>query len=190
MRVEDCFLLGRILKPHGLHGECKVYFDVDDIEDYEELESVYVLEGTKLTPFFVESVNPQGPNLALVSFRNIIDRTAAENVAGFELYLPLDELPELEPGKFYYHEIKGYTVVDAQLGTLGTVLKVEELPAQPVVVMNYQGHEVLIPIAGDIVGAADHTTKTLHVNLPNGLLEVYIGGGVDDEDDSELEMSN
>ncbi|MBK9448667.1 MAG: hypothetical protein IPN95_04500 [Bacteroidetes bacterium] len=51
MRVEDCFLLGRILKPHSLHGECKVYFDVDFIEDYEDLESVYVLQGNKLTPF-------------------------------------------------------------------------------------------------------------------------------------------
>jgi 16S rRNA processing protein RimM len=183
MRVEDCFLLGRILKPHSLHGECKVYFDVDDIEDYEELESVYVLQGNKLTPFFVENVNIQGPNLAIVQFRNVIDRNQAEELAGLELYLPENELPELEPHQFYFHEVKGYTVVDATLGSLGTVLRVEEYPAQALLVMEWQGKEILIPIAGDIVGDIDRDANTIQTKLPEGLLDIYLGkAGNDDEE--------
>jgi 16S rRNA processing protein RimM len=182
MRVEDCFLLGRILKPHSLHGECKVYFDVDDIEDYEDLESVYVLQGAKLTPFFVENVNIQGPNLAIVQFRNIMDRNQAEDLAGLELYLPEEELPELDADQFYFHEIKGYTVVDATHGTLGTILRVEEYPAHSLLVMQWQGKEILIPIAGEIVGDVDREAKTLQTKLPDGLLDVYLGNATMDEE--------
>ncbi len=181
MRVEDCFLLGRIGKAHALLGECKVYLDVDFIEDYEEMESVYVLQGNKLAPFFIEDFNIQGPNMAIVRFKNILDRTQAEDLQGLELYLPMDELPELADDQFYFHEIKGFTIVDSKLGTLGTIIKVEEFPAQPVIVMRYQGKEILIPIAGNIVGNIDRTANTLATNLPDGLLEVYMGGGDEEE---------
>lgn len=181
MRVDDCFLLGRILKPHSLHGECKVYLDVDYIEDYEDMESVYVLEGDKLTPFFVEKVQAIGPSMAIVKFRNVLTRDQAEAIAGLELYLPEDELPELGPDKFYFHEIKGFTVVDAVHGVLGTVLRVDEFPAQALLVMRWEGKEVLIPIAGEIVGNVDREAKTIATKLPEGLLEVYLGGGETDD---------
>lgn len=181
MQVEDCFLLGRILKPHALHGECKVYFDVDDIEEYEDMESVYVLQGAKLTPFFVEHVRIQGPNLALVQFRGVTDRNQAEELASLELYLPADELPELGPDQFYFHEITGFTIMDAHLGKLGTVLRVDEFPAQALVVMRWEGKEVLIPIAGDIVGKVNRQAQILHTHLPEGLLDVYLSKGYDEE---------
>ncbi|MFN8396299.1 MAG: ribosome maturation factor RimM [Bacteroidia bacterium] len=174
MRVEDCFLLGRILKPHSIHGESKVYLDVDYIEDYEDLESVYVLQGNKLTPFFIENLRIQGPNQVIVQFRGIDDRNQAEELVGLEIYLPEDELPELDEDQFYFHEIKGFTLVDERHGTLGQVLKVEEYPAQAVIVMRWQGKEVLIPIAGDIVGNIDREKQVLHTKLPEGLLEVYL----------------
>jgi 16S rRNA processing protein RimM len=183
MRVEDCFLLGRILKPHSLHGELKVYFDVDEIDEYEDLESVYILQGSKLTPFFVDRVHPISPTMAIVKFRNVHDRTEAESLAGLDIYLPEEDLPELGPGQFYFHEIKGFTVVDARHGTLGPVIRVDEFPAQALLVMQWEGKEVLIPIAGDIVGVVDREARTIATQIPEGLLEVYTGGMAADEDD-------
>ena len=174
MRVEDCFLVGRILKPHHLHGECKAYFDVDDIEDYKEMESVYLLQGKKLTPFFIEKIRVISPNQAIVQFKNILDRTTAESLPGSEMYLPLDQLDELEPHQFYYHEVKDFTIVDKNLGELGRIVRVDEHPSQVLIVMNWKNREVLIPIAGDIVGNVDREAKTLQTNLPEGLLEIYI----------------
>lgn len=174
MRVEDCYLVGTILKPHHLHGECKAYFDVDEIEDYKEMESVYLLQSNKLTPFFIERIRIIGPNQAIVQFKNILDRTTAESLPGSEMYLPLDQLDELGPNQFYYHEIKGFKIVDAVLGELGTIVRVDEFPSQVLLVMNFKNSEVLIPIAGDIVGDIDREAKTIQTKLPEGLLEIYI----------------
>jgi 16S rRNA processing protein RimM len=91
-----------------------------------------------------------------------------------QAFLPLDELPELENDQFYYHEIIDYQVVDKNLGELGKVLTVHSMQAQDLMVMEYKGKEVLIPVISEIVLNADKEAKILNVNLPEGLLEVYM----------------
>ena len=174
MLVEDCYLVGQILKPHGISGEVKAYFDVDFIEDYEDMESVFLLRVNKLTPFSLEEFRSIAPNQAVVRFQGIYDRTQAETLVGCEMYLPLSELPELEEGQFYYHEVIGYQVVDAKLGPLGTVRKIVEMPGNDLMEMEYEGKEVLIPMSKTIVLGADHVGSILNTDLPEGLLEVYL----------------
>ena len=83
-------------------------------------------------------------------------------------------MPELDKNQFYYHEIIDYKVVDKNLGELGTVQTVHSMQAQDLLVMDYKGKEVLIPVISEIVLNADKEAKVLNVNLPDGLLEVYL----------------
>lgn len=183
MRIEDCFLLGRVLKPHHLHGECKAYFDVDFIEDYEDMESVYLLQGNKLTPFFLENFRITNPNQAILQFRHVVDRDGAEALAGLEMYLPTEMLPQLGEDQFYYHEIKGFRIQDQNLGELGIVVRVDEFPAQALLVMSYKNREILIPIVGEIVGKIDRENQTVNTKLPEGLLDVYLSGNSEEDED-------
>lgn len=173
MLVEDCFLLGEVRRPHGINGEVKAFFDVDFVDDYEDLESVYLLIGGKLTPFFVEEFRYTTSNVVVLRFKGYFNRDQVEALSGCEMYLPLAELPPLVEGQFYYHEVIGYQVHDAQLGALGHVAKIVEMPGSDLIEMDYLGKEVLIPITRTIVLRADSATKILHTNLPEGLLEVY-----------------
>ena len=175
MQVENCFELGFIAKAHGIKGEVKVVFDVTDIYEYEDLESVYLLEKGKLTPFFVEFLRIQSDSQALVKFKQVIDRNQAEALKGVRLYLPLDQLPELDEHGFFYHDIIGYTIQDENLGTLGTIQRVMEMPAQDLLVMLYKGHEILIPLSTDVVLYPDKEKKLMFTRLPDGLIDVYTG---------------
>jgi 16S rRNA processing protein RimM len=49
--------------------------------------------------------------------------------------------------------------------------------------MEYQGHEILFPMNDEVVLKANHADKVLHVNLPNGLLEVYLEDTNEEEKD-------
>lgn len=174
MRVEDCYWFGELSRPHGLDGEVKAHFDVDYIEEYHEMESVYLLTGKKLTPFFIDSIRFLPKNEALIRFRRVTNRDLAEPLSGAQMYLPLDSLPELEEGQFYYHDVPGYRIVDQNLGELGTVNRVLEMPKQDLIVMDYKEVEVLIPITDDIVGKANHELKVIETHLPEGLIEIYL----------------
>lgn len=177
MTLDDCYELGSVVKPHGLKGFVVAAFDVDNLDEYRKLKSVWVELPTapgKLTEFTVEKLQPQSPERALVKFKGIDRIEEAEPLRNAKLWRPLTELPDLQGDQFYFHDVIGYTVVDAQLGELGTVETFYELPQQDVLSMRYKGQEILIPVADELILHADQPARKLHVNLPEGLLEVYL----------------
>jgi 16S rRNA processing protein RimM len=172
MKKEDCYQLGTITKPHGLKGALTAHFDVDYPDDYVDLEMVLVeIKKGQLEPFFVEDVRFKGEEVILV-LEEITDIDKALKLKNCALYLPLDELPELPAGQFYFHEIIGYQVIDKIKGNLGKVENVIELSPQTLVQMMYEGREVLIPLVEQIVTKVDKDNKVLETNLPDGLLEL------------------
>ncbi|MCE6989347.1 ribosome maturation factor RimM [Dyadobacter sp. CY323] len=181
MTQDNCYLLGYIVRTHGTAGNVVIYLDVDYPDDYEDLESVYVEIKGELVPYFIEDINLQKQSNAIVRFEDVNTIEKAQALVGNSLYLPLEDLQELGEEEFYYHEIKGYTVIDQTKGELGIVREVYSLNGQDLIAMDYMGTEVLIPTAVDIVLKADKEKKHLFVNLPEGLLEVYLS------EDSESE---
>ena len=173
MTLDACFQLGYIMKTHGTKGHVVAFFDVDFPEEYDELESVFLLINGKLVPFFIDDLNPQDRSRSIIKFEDVKTVADAEKLKGTAIYLPLNQLPELEEDQFYFHEVIGYTVVDEQLGELGTVQTFFDLPNQDLLAMEYQGHEVLIPVQDEIVLRTSKEERKIYVNLPEGLLEVY-----------------
>lgn len=173
MDKENCYLLGYVVRTHGLKGEISIYLDVDSPEDYDELDSVFVETKGQLIPYIVTRINIQQKGKAIVRLETIDHIDQAQALVGASLYLPEDALDELEEGEFYYHQITGYTVVDSKLGRLGPVKTVYTPNAQDLIAMDFEGNEILIPVVDDIVDKADHDAREILVNLPDGLLDIY-----------------
>ncbi len=173
MKAENCFELGYLTKPHGLSGEIQAILDSETPEYYENMESVFVEINKKLIPFFIESISISGKK-AIIKFEDIKSPDEAVGFAGKKLYLPLEFLPALEDDQFYYHEIINYKVTDKRLGPLGKVESVVENPGHDLIIMQYLNREVIIPLNDDIVYKVDHDNSTILVDLPDGLLELYM----------------
>jgi len=173
MKLDQCFQLGMVLKPHGLKGELYISLDTDYPEDYAEMESVFLSQNGKLVPFFIERIQLKNKE-ALVKFEDIDSKESALNLRGSTLHLPLTQLPELTGNQFYFHEIDGFKVFDVQKGELGIVKEVFEAGHQDLIGMEYQGKEVLIPINDDVILNVNREESSIEVNLPEGLLELYL----------------
>lgn len=176
LRQDDCFELGKILKTHALYGEVSIFLDVDYPEDYEALQEVWVEIEKKLQKFEVEGVRllPNKPQTALLKLKNIDSIEQAQEIVGAKLFLPLSFLPPLGEKQFYFHEIIGFLVVDKVLGDLAQIQDVYTTTQTALLVMLYQGKEVLIPINDEVILQVDRKEKKLHVALPEGLLDVYL----------------
>jgi 16S rRNA processing protein RimM len=98
MHIDDCFLLGHIVKTHGIKGQVVAFFDVDYPEDYDDLESVFLEQQGRLIPFFIDKMEPVQKGRFIITFEDIKTIEQAEKLRNVSLYLPLDELPELEEG--------------------------------------------------------------------------------------------
>ncbi|MEO0894919.1 MAG: ribosome maturation factor RimM [Bacteroidota bacterium] len=184
MNPEDFVEIGYISKAHGIKGEVRAVFDVYDLLEYLD-SPIFVLgkKGKNLQPYVVEAFKVQTAEQSILKFQGIASRNDAEGLVGYTLFYPEEELPALEEGHFYYFEVIGFTVVDEEKGKLGTVQAFADGPVQDVLIMEYQGHEVLIPVVDHIVGLADFEKEEVSVNLPEGLLALYMG--IDDQEEEE-----
>ncbi len=172
MTKEECYELGYIAKPIGLKGDVAIVLDVDFPEDYEDLESVLIEVDGALIPFVVAAVHFRGNKMSM-KLAEITSIEQAEKLRSKKLYLPLTELPELEEGQYYLHQLVGYQIDDINLGNIGKVKLIYNLPAQDLLAVIYKGVEAMIPINNSIILAVNHETKSIKTNLPDGLLEVY-----------------
>lgn len=171
MGIEDCFLLGQIIKTHGLKGELVANLDTDSPDNYRKLESVFVETNGKLIPFFISaiSINSKKAILALVGVKSLEE---AETFVGSDLYLPEEALPLLPEGSYYFHDLIGFEFYDGQ-DLIGTVTQIYELPTHTLIGLDHKGKEVLIPAEPELLGEVDLVKKQIHGDLPTGLLEIY-----------------
>lgn len=172
MRQEECFQLGKITKPFGFKGQVVFFLDVDCPDDYSNLDSVFVEMKGNLIPYFIKDLNLNG-NKAIVSFEDLSPEEA-QALVGCRLFLPLDLLPELTGNRFYFHEVIGWQVVDAEKGDIGTIQSVIEFPAQPLFQIVKNGTEILIPIIDPVIKQVDRKEKIMHIEAPNGLIDLYL----------------
>ena len=173
MSPDTCYQLGYVIKKHGLQGEVNIFLDVDFPEEYSRLESVLIEVDQQLIPFFIERLDVRGQK-AIVKFEEVNDVEGAERLKSARLYLPLDTLPELGEGQFYFHEVIDYEVVDRNVGPVGPVKNVYDLPNQDLFGVIYRDQEVLVPVNDDIIKGVDHDKKIIDVELPDGLLDIYV----------------
>lgn len=172
---EDCFRLGSVAKLHGYKGEVSIYLDVDEPQDYRNLESVFVEIDGKLVPFFLEHIRVRNNGYAIVQFEQVDTEKKAARLVKSGLYLPLDLLPETEENEFYFFEIENFEVIDEHHGPIGIVQKVIDLAGNPIIQIDKDGKEILIPNQEQFIQKVDKDDQKLYISAPEGLIDMYLG---------------
>ena len=172
---EECFRLGSIARLHGYKGEVSIFLDVDDPQEFKNLESVFVDIDGKLVPFFLEHIFLRNKGFAVVKFETIDTEKRATQLLKSELYLPKDLLPEKEGNDFYDFEVEGFLVIDDEFGEVGKVTQILDLKANPIIQIDSNGSEVLIPKQDDFIRDIDWDEEIIYTTTPPGLIEMYLG---------------
>ncbi|MDT0689951.1 ribosome maturation factor RimM [Salegentibacter sp. F188] len=174
MTKEECFYLGKIVSKFSFKGEVLIKLDTDEPETYTEMESVFVEYNENLVPFFIEKSALHKSTLLRAKFEDINTEEDAEDIIGCELYLPLTMLPELEDHQFYFHEIIGFKVIDAHHGDIGEIVSVNDNTAQALFEIKKDGKDILIPMNDEFLEKVDKENKTIYLNTPEGLVDIYL----------------
>ena len=174
MTKEDCFYLGRIVAKFSFKGEVLIKLDTDEPELYTEMESVFVEYNENLVPFFIERSYLHKSTLLRAKIEDIDTEQDAEDMIGAELYLPLEQLPQLSDDKFYFHEIIGFDVIDQQHGNIGKIVSINDTTAQALFEIDKDGKQILIPMNDEFIEKVDKKNKQIKVITPEGLVDLYL----------------
>ena len=185
--------VGRLTKAHGLKGAIKVELYTDEPEKRFVPGAVFTLQvptGSKWHGKSLELNELRWYNgHAVAFFAGIDDRSEAETLVKAILWVSQDvkELPD-EDDAWYDHQLVGLSVVrDGE--TVGTVARVDHLPAQDLLAIKTEHGEVLVPFVKAIVPEVDLAAGTVTVTPPAGLFEDLPdddeGDSGDDESDDD-----
>lgn len=171
--MKDFFYLGVITKPFGYKGQAFIYLDTDQPEKYSDLESVFLHVDDEMVPYMIEEIQLRGSNQAVVKFADI-DGDEIKSFMKTELYLPITALPPLTGNKFYFHEVIGFHVIDSVKGNIGTIVDFIDVIQQPIMQIDFNGKEILIPAVDHFFESIDRAKKEIYIKAPDGLIDVYI----------------
>lgn len=148
--------------------------DTDQPEIYNDLDAVFVQLKNNLIPFFIESSQLHKSDLLRVKFEDVNTEEDADSLLKSELYLPLEALPKLEGNKFYFHEVIGFKVKDVNFGEVGIITAINDSTAQALFEIDREGVEILIPMNDEFIKELDRDKKTIIVETPEGLINLYL----------------
>lgn len=175
----DGIVVARIVRAHGLQGGLLLHLETNSPEEvFRPGVSLRLLEGHPGLPprelparLTVTEAAAHGKSWILHA-EEIEDRSFAERFAGAWLALPAEELPELREGEYFLHDLLGLEVVDEELGRVGEVEEVYDVPGGPLLAVWVDGRERLLPFRREMVSEVDLDERRVRTRLPAGLLEV------------------
>ena len=109
-----------------------------------------------------------------MKFEDVTSEDDADSLVKCDVYLPLSALPKLEDDKFYFHEVIGFKVTDINYGNVGIIKSINDTTAQALFEIDKDGIEILIPMNDAFINKVDKKNKTIELNTPDGLIDLYL----------------
>jgi 16S rRNA processing protein RimM len=173
----ELYSLGYISRAQGLNGGVRLTTEYPEIISELKGKTVYLTKGDKQFSFFIQTLRPHDKDSFALIFKECDNREMAESLIGYTVHIPKADLPVSKGKSFFSYELEGMQVEDKKLGSLGVIEGVFPSPAHPVASLTYQGVEILLPLSLTFISEIDRTGKVLKLDLPEGLLEVYLNPG-------------
>ena len=175
--MEQLLRIGVITRPHGVHGEVKVYPTTDYPERFEEVDHVIIKNDKVEIAAQIESVK-YFKNMAIVKFSCFNSPEEAQKTAGSDVMISREQAQPLEEGEYYIADLIGCSVYaddmsDSLAGRkLGKVVDVLQTGANDVYVVETDNRQqLLFPVIPDCIKNVDIEANRITVHVMKGLLD-------------------
>ncbi|MDJ0655914.1 MAG: ribosome maturation factor RimM [Xanthomonadales bacterium] len=163
--LSDRVAIGRVVGHHGLQGWLKVLSYTEPRESLLDYRPLII--GEVVANEFEGRRHGKGLMIRVAGFD---DRTAAEALLGQTIWIRRSQLPEPEPGEYYWSDLEGCRVTNPAGHEFGQVERMMSTGANDVMVVRGDT-ETLIPfVVGVYVTSVDLERKLIQVDWEPGYL--------------------
>jgi 16S rRNA processing protein RimM len=159
----DIFL-GVVLGAHGLGGEVRVKTFT---ESPERLSAYGPLHTPERRVLEIAMARAAKSDVAIVRFKGIDSRSAAEALANVKLLVGREALPAIEPDEFYHADMIGLRAQDREGRVIGEIRAIHNHGAGDVIeILRGDGSALLLPFAKEFVPQINLADKSVVVTEP------------------------
>lgn len=177
------FAVAKVGKSFGTHGELTINLYDTFPSDFTIEEPLFVYVDKLAVPLFMENFERRGKSGGVVTFADFDTTHRAAELIGKELFMGLegellgwdDEEQERElseDDELYLEDFVGFEATFEGHDTKGKIADFEEDDWNPLFIIEIDNREVMIPAVDDFIVEYSPTQKTIHFDLPEGLLDL------------------
>ena len=159
-----------------MRGDVQVFPETDDPQRFADLQQVYLGPNPEQTiRHDIEAVRFQ-PNkrgtLVLLKLKTIADRTQADALHRLLVFARQADLPPLEPGELFLHDLIGMAVQTEAGAVIGTLKDIQRVAAYNLFVVERTDQpDALIPDVPEFVQTIDADQRVIIIRPIEGLLD-------------------
>ncbi|MCF6218571.1 MAG: ribosome maturation factor RimM [Gammaproteobacteria bacterium] len=147
---QDLIQVGRISGLHGVKGWVKIFSYTQPREGILKYTPWLVKVAGQWRPFKLKAGRAQGKGV-VAHVEGYDDRDVAATLMNCDIAILREQLPAAKKGEYYWIDLVGLAVVNAEGLSLGSVQKVMPTGANDVLVVEgVNGEELLIPFVKDL----------------------------------------
>jgi 16S rRNA processing protein RimM len=166
--------IGKIVATHGLQGEFIIKHSLGRRTDFKDAEAIFIEKiKDEHLPYFHEKSIIKNDTETIVKLEGVNTKEGAMKLLQKKIWLTKNDFEKLV-SKTAPVNLIGFIIFNDQR-KLGIVEEVIEQPQQILLQLTINNKEVLIPLNESTLKKIDRKKKEVHVSLPDGLLEVYLG---------------
>ena len=170
--MNDYVHIGKMVAAHGVAGQVILEHALGKPISFKGITTLFIEKNTSsFIPYFIVTASAKTETLTHLQIEGITTREATTLLIGKKVWMPQVEFQKLV-NKNSPLALMGY-MVQEKGKSLGIIQEVIEQPHQLLVTILYQGQEAYIPLHEESLKGVDHAKKTVSVELPDGLLDLY-----------------
>ncbi len=169
----EYFKTGKLVAASGLKGELIFKHELGKKTSLKDLKAIFIEDKkNSFLPWFIESAKIKNESEIYLKLEGVETREAAAKLSPKEVWMTEADFKKYA-AKSAPASLLGYTIYNSK-DKLSEVLEVIEQPHQLLCRLEINSKEVLIPINESFLKKIDHKKKEVIVELPDGLLEIYL----------------
>ena len=171
--MTEYFKIGKIVASFGLKGEVILKHNLGKKTSLKGLQTIFIEERKQgFLPWFIETTKIKNEEELYLKLEGIDVREQAISLTQKEIWIPENDFKKFS-AKSSPINLLGYEVIENE-NILGTILEVIEQPHQLLCRIEVAEKEVLIPLHEGTIKKIDRQNNRVIVELPEGLLEIYL----------------
>ncbi|TXI33567.1 MAG: 16S rRNA processing protein RimM [Niabella sp.] len=165
--------IGKIAATHGLKGELVLKHALGKKTNLKNLKTLFVKDKTgSLLPWFLEAAKIKSETETYIQLEEVATVEAARSLVQKEVWLTEEAFQQFA-SKQAAISLLGFRIFDKEK-EIGEIEEIIEQPHQVLCKLTIEGKEVLIPLHEDTLLKVDSKSKKVYVELPDGLLDIYL----------------
>ena len=163
--------IGTVVSKHGYKGDIKISVASNNPDTLPDLKYLFIdLDGCFI-PFTIDNLRSFSKNVLIVKLKEIRSEDEVNEFIHKNIYVDSTKIGSNTGSGFFYNDLINFDVI-IDFKKIGRIENINSNLPQPVFEIIYDSRKVLIPIHEDLIEKIDKENKIIHLDIPNGLLEI------------------